>query len=75
MLRRPVAESHISRGGGGGGALLATLIGPLCKTSLAGDAYCWVAGWVGSRVCDVLCFCHFPMRCPGSGVVPDCIDS
>ena len=55
--------------------LLATLIGPLCKTSLAGDAYCWVAGWVGSRVCDVLCFCHFPMRCPGSGVVPDCIDS
>ena len=22
-----------------------------------------------------LCFCHFPLRCPGSGVVPDCIDS
>ena len=33
---------------------------------------------LGSPVCDVfLCFCHFPMRCPGSGVVHvlDCIDS
>ena len=30
---------------------------------------------VGSLVCDVfLCFCHFPMWCPGSGVVLDCID-
>ena len=27
-------------------------------------------------VCDVyLCLCHFPMSCPGSGVVLDCIDS
>ena len=27
-------------------------------------------------VCDVfLCFCHFTMWCPGSGVVLDCIDS
>ena len=26
-------------------------------------------------VCDVsLCFCHFPMCYPGSGVVLDCID-
>ena len=26
--------------------------------------------------CDVvLCFCHFPIRCPGSGVVLDCINS
>ena len=26
-------------------------------------------------VCDVsLCFCHFPMGYPGSGVVLDCID-
>ena len=26
-------------------------------------------------VCDVfLCFCHFLMWCPGSGVVLDCID-
>ena len=26
--------------------------------------------------CDVqLCFCHFPMWYPGSGVVLDCIDS
>ena len=34
-------------------------------------------GWpLGSLVCDVfLCYCHFPMRCPGSGVVLDCIDS
>ena len=30
---------------------------------------------LGSLVCDVLvCFCHFPMWCPGSGVVLDCID-
>ena len=28
------------------------------------------------KLCDVsLCFCHFPMWCPGSGVVLDCIDS
>ena len=27
-------------------------------------------------VCDVkLCFCHFPLWNPGSGVVLDCIDS
>ena len=27
-------------------------------------------------VCDVsLCFCHFPVWCPRSGVVLDCIDS
>ena len=34
-------------------------------------------GWPrGSLICDVLlCFCHFPMWCPGSGVVLDCIDS
>ena len=31
---------------------------------------------VDSLVCDVfLCFCHFPIRCPGSGVVLDCVDS
>ena len=27
-------------------------------------------------VCDVLvCFCHFPIQCPGSGVALDCLDS
>ena len=27
-------------------------------------------------MCDVfLCFCHFPIWCPGLGVVFDCIDS
>ena len=33
-------------------------------------------GWpLGSLVCDVfLCFCHFHVWCPGSGVVFDCID-
>ena len=38
---------------------------------------CWEKGWpLCSPVCDVfLCFCHFPMWCPGSGVVLDCIDS
>ena len=29
-----------------------------------------------SLVCDnLLCFCHFPIWCLGSGVVLDCIDS
>ena len=31
---------------------------------------------LGSPVCDVfLCFCHFPMWCPGSGVLFECINS
>ena len=31
---------------------------------------------LGSLVDDVfLCFCHFPMWCPGSGVVQDCFNS
>ena len=31
---------------------------------------------LGSLVCEVLlCFCQFPMWCPGSGVVLYCIDS
>ena len=34
-------------------------------------------GWpLGSLECDVfLCFSHFPMCCPGSGLVLDWIDS
>ena len=34
-------------------------------------------GWpLGSLVCDVfLCFCHFPIWCPGSGVLLDSMDS
>ena len=33
---------------------------------------CWP---LGSPVCDVfLWFCHFPIQCPGSGVVLDRID-
>ena len=34
-------------------------------------------GWpLGSLVCIVfLCYSHFPMCCPGSGLVLDCIDS
>ena len=31
---------------------------------------------LNSPKCDVfLCFCHFPIWCPGSGAVLDCIDS
>ena len=31
---------------------------------------------LGSLECDgVLCFCHFPIPCPWSGVVLDCIES
>ena len=31
---------------------------------------------LSSLLCDVfLCFCHFPMRYPGSDMVVDCIDS
>ena len=41
------------------------------------DFTCWErADLFGSLVCDVfLCFCRFPMWCPGSDVVLDCIDS
>ena len=36
----------------------------------------WKNWPLGSLVCEVLlCFCQFPMWCPGSGVVLDCIDS
>ena len=36
---------------------------------------CWERTDLLAFVCDVLlCFCHFPMRNPGSGVVLDCID-
>ena len=34
-----------------------------------------LTSWL-SCIRDVfLCFCHFPMWCPGSGVVLNCIDS
>ena len=37
---------------------------------------CWERADLLALVCDVkLCFCHFNMWYPGSGVVPDCIDS
>ena len=36
----------------------------------------WERADLLALVCDVfLCFYHFPMWCPGSGVVLDCIDS
>ena len=36
---------------------------------------CWEKA-LGALVCEVLlCFCRFPMRCPGSGVVLDYTDS
>ena len=36
----------------------------------------WSPAGKGSLVCDVfLCFCHFLIWCPESGVVFDCIDS
>ena len=45
MSGRPVAELHIRRGGG---ALLATHIGPLCKTGQADDGPllgCWMVDY------------------------------
>ena len=37
---------------------------------------CWGRADFGSLECDgVLCFCHFPIPCPGLGVVLDSIDS
>ena len=37
---------------------------------------CWERTDLLALVCDVyLCFCHFPMWYPRSGVVLDCIDS
>ena len=37
---------------------------------------CWEMTDLLALVCDVeLCFCHFPMWYPESGVLLDCIDS
>ena len=37
---------------------------------------CWERSDLLNLVCDVwLYFGHFPMWCPGSGVVLDCVDS
>ena len=37
---------------------------------------CWERADLMALICDVqLCFCHFPMWYPGSGVLLDCIDS
>ena len=37
---------------------------------------CWERADLLALVSDVkLCFCHFPMWYPGSGMVLDCIDS
>ena len=37
---------------------------------------CWERADALTLVCDVkLCFCHFPIWYPGSGVVLYCIDS
>ena len=33
-----------------------------------------LTSWLCCMGC-LLCFCHFPMWCPGLGVVLDCIDS
>ena len=38
---------------------------------------CWGKDWLlGSLVRDVLlCLCQFPIWCPGSGLVHECVDS
>ena len=37
---------------------------------------CWERTGLLALLCKMfLCFCHFPMGCPGSGVVLDYIDS
>ena len=53
-----------------------------CVCHAVASVYCClvVTGWgradLLAHVCDVkLCFCHFPMWYPGSGVVLDCINS
>ena len=46
----------------------------LCRLRVCADSS--QASLNANAICDVfLCFCHFPMWCPGSGVVFDCIDS
>ena len=38
---------------------------------------CWEVADLLALLCVMFScvFCHFPIRCPGSGVVLDCIDS
>ena len=37
---------------------------------------CWERPGLLALLCVMFnCFCHFPVRRPGSGVVLDCIDS
>ena len=33
-----------------------------------------LTSWLSCVICSIV-FCYFPMRCPGSGAVLDCIDS
>ena len=48
----------------------------LCYSGFGILITCWERAELLALVCDVeLCFCHFPMWYPGSGVVLDCIDS
>ena len=47
----------------------------LCHCSLV--VTCWERAYLLALlyVMFFLCFCHFPMWCPGSGVVLECIDA
>ena len=52
----------------------------LCHTILSVPCSLMIACWEGLTswlylVCCFLVFYHFPIRCPGSGVVLDCVDS
>ena len=45
----------------------------LCCTVLS--VPCSLVDTLGSLVCGVFVFCYFPICCPGTGVVLDCLDS
>ena len=62
---------------------VSVMLSCLFIASLCSPAGKGLASWLSvlCLVCNVfagvffLCFCHFPMWSPGSGVVLDCIDS
>ena len=51
-------------------SIVCVVLSCLLIAALWSPAEKWLTSWLAC-----MCFCHFPMWCPGSGVVLDCFDS